>query len=520
MDKSLQPLSNEQSIVALKCFIQATRDSGYKGTVSAIAELVDNALQAKAKHIDIFITQPDREVTPGTLEVIVLDDGIGMGKSELKNALRFGGSSRFNDRSGLGRYGMGLPNASLSQSRRVEVWSWKNKLKALHSYLDVDEVIAGSQSSIKVSRPSKLRHNRVNHVSDSGTLIHWTKCDRLDFMRVSTIQRNLAQTLGRMFRHFLWAGVKIRINSDAIQGRDPLHLHANGTLGSASLFSSPTELEIRSNFDDIQNTKLGIVRIKFSELPISKWQSLSNMEKRKMGITNGAGVSVVRKGREIDYGWFFMGKRKENYDDWWRCEIQFDPVLDDIFGITHTKQQIRPHPELRELLEGHLGPIANALNSRARDKHRAEKFNSHSSASETHARKVDHHLKQVNRPSGRLSPREKQFLSTVHATIGPPPSSSGEVEYRIIDGEPSDSAFFTPVVEDGRITILINRQHSFYKSYYGPLMSGNLPPDKAVFLLQLMLIGAGRAELQSSSRNKTSIVKFRDEWSKNLATYL
>jgi hypothetical protein len=34
------------SIVALDTFIQATRDSGYKGTGSAVAELVDNSLQA------------------------------------------------------------------------------------------------------------------------------------------------------------------------------------------------------------------------------------------------------------------------------------------------------------------------------------------------------------------------------------------------------------------------------------------------------------------------------------------
>ena len=66
----------------------------------------------------------------------------------------------------------------------------------------------------------------------------------------------------------------------------------------------------------------GIVRVRFSELPVAQWSRLSNEEKRARGITKCAGVSVVRAGREVDYGWFFLGeKRRENYDDWWRCEI-------------------------------------------------------------------------------------------------------------------------------------------------------------------------------------------------------
>ncbi len=61
----------------------------------------------------------------------------------------------------------------------------------------------------------------------------------------------------------------------------------------------------------------------------------------------------MRAGREIDRGWYFMGgKRKENYDDWWRCEISFDPSLDELFGVTHSKQEIRPTEALTSILLG------------------------------------------------------------------------------------------------------------------------------------------------------------------------
>jgi hypothetical protein len=44
-----QPKKTDCSIIAVDKFIQATRDSGYKGTASAISELVDNAIQARAR---------------------------------------------------------------------------------------------------------------------------------------------------------------------------------------------------------------------------------------------------------------------------------------------------------------------------------------------------------------------------------------------------------------------------------------------------------------------------------------
>ena len=108
------------SIIVLDKFIQATRDSGYKGTESAIAELVDNSLQAGARQVAIEVGVAEEE-DGYPLRLSVLDDGCGMDRPTLRQALRFGGSSRFNDRAGLGRFGMGLPNSSLSQARRVEV---------------------------------------------------------------------------------------------------------------------------------------------------------------------------------------------------------------------------------------------------------------------------------------------------------------------------------------------------------------------------------------------------------------
>ena len=211
----------EDSLVAIDRFVLATRDSGYKGTASAVAELVDNALQAGGTRIVIRV---EHEEGGEGLTLSVLDNGCGMDAGTLGQALRFGGSSRFNDRRGLGRYGMGLPNSSLSQALRVDVTTWQTKHTAIASFLDVDEIAAGA--TVRVPRPlqTSVPGQAVTLGLNSGTLVSWSRCDRLDHRRPSTLERKLKSFLGRVFRHFLWGGVEITVNGEQVLPIDPLFL--------------------------------------------------------------------------------------------------------------------------------------------------------------------------------------------------------------------------------------------------------------------------------------------------------
>src|SRR2546423_1785866 len=116
--------AQDYPVVALNRFIEATRDSGYKTTSAAIAELIDNSFEADASAVEVVIYEQHINARR-ELKVIVSDNGNGMTPSTLRLALQFGGSTRFNSRLGVGRYGMGLPNSSLSQGRRVDVYSWR-----------------------------------------------------------------------------------------------------------------------------------------------------------------------------------------------------------------------------------------------------------------------------------------------------------------------------------------------------------------------------------------------------------
>ena len=239
----------------------------------------------------------------------------------------------------------------------------------LLTYLDVDEIAEGGIAEVPEPKPVGLPAWVGKVQSQSGTLVVWTRCDRLDHRRVSTIARKLAPPLGRIFRYYLWDGVTILINGTKVKSFDPLYLHEESPEPGCSCTASPSTTPWSAGANGVVEGT-GIVTVTFSELPIRSWHQLSNEEKRQLGVINGAGVSIVRAKREIDFGWFFMGsKRRENYDDWWRCEIRFDPVLDEAFGITHTKQQIRPQDYLLDILSTDLENLAKALNGRVRQAH-------------------------------------------------------------------------------------------------------------------------------------------------------
>jgi len=516
--------SDDSSIIAVDKFIQATRDSGYKGTDSAIAELVDNALQAGARNVAITISDASGD-PKWPLRVSVCDDGCGMDRSTLRQALRFGGSSRFNDRSGLGRYGMGLPNSSLSQARHVDVFTWRRPKSVLYSYLDVDEIAAGNMTVVPEPVCSSLPHWYREPKSATGTLIVWSGCDRLDHRRVSTLVRKLSGSLGRVFRYFLWDGVRILINGTGVEPADPLYLADSKRAPGARSFCEPVTYQIEARSSDGAVAGVGTVVVRFTELPVHAWHSLSNEEKRELGVSNGAGVSIVRAKREIDFGWFFLGrKRRENYDDWWRCEIRFDPVLDEAFGITHTKQQIRPQEYLLEVLSPDIENMAKALNSRVRQAHLQIQASERVADVERLAHERDHLLKPLPRakPSNQQVALFEQLAKNHPALKNGDASSNGALRYRIVEDRMKDTCFYSFVAKDSQFVLVLNPEHPFYRAIYRPLMESDKKEFEAIRQqLDLLLLAAARAEALAATRTeRESVMRLRRTWSDTLATFL
>ena len=484
-------------------FLFATRDTGYKSTGLAIAELVDNSLQAAARSVWIDVIADPGSKRPG--EIRVIDDGAGMDERLLAQALTFGGTSRFGDRSSLGRYGMGLPNGALSRCRRVEVITWRGP-DALRAWLDIDEVAATGDGAL----PPIEATVRPAFTPDtgSGTIVRLTRCDRIEYKRASTLVKRLRDDLGRIYRHFLADGVGLHVNEEPVVAVDPLCLQAGSRHTGGARFGDDLTYQLAGQGGT------GTVRVRFSTLPIESWHALPPEQKRAMGITAGPPVSVVRAGREIDRGWLLMGdKRRENYDDWWRCEIAFDPALDELFGLTHAKQTITPRPELVDVLAPDLEVIARALNAQARHRFQMLKAVQPLSAAERQAARVDGSLPPLPR---RRHPVPDDLQAIVDDLPHP------DVPYRIVPIErlPTPTAYEV-VVRGGQTVLLLNTGHPWYRDLYGPLALSESDTDRELarrIALTLLAAACVEAVLPGGSEREHA-ERFRRTWGNVLATF-
>ena len=379
------------SIIDSKMTVQAMRDSGYKSTTHAMAELIDNSIESGSTAIEIFgVSRRDDRTGRFTLkELAVLDNGEGMGKHDLRGSLRYGYGTR-RKRQGIGRFGLGLPNSSMSQARRVDVWSWQSGVtNALHTWLSIDDVESGAD---EIPEPNfetipEIYHTASRNIfGDSGTLVVWKDLDRIEWKQASTTFRHIEILLGRIYRRFLAIpserlhsedprnndidlhhtitcipiqddGVSIDVQeSDVVEIRpnDPLYLMTGTScperFGTGPMFKelegSPFLVPVSykgQRYDIRVRASYARAHARDSSDPKATWPE--EWRGRDAGHTPwgkhadlNMGVSLIRAHREIqlDDSWASGDDPRER---WWTVEIDFPTALDEIFGVTNNKQE-------------------------------------------------------------------------------------------------------------------------------------------------------------------------------------
>ena len=109
-----------------------------------------------------------------------------MSADTLVQALRFGGRQPSQSVQQIGKYGMGLPTASVSQCRRLDVWTWDNGIDdCCHSYIDIEEIEAGTQREVPEPDSCPVPTEWLDMASsgtlnpEHGTLVVWSEPDRI-----------------------------------------------------------------------------------------------------------------------------------------------------------------------------------------------------------------------------------------------------------------------------------------------------------------------------------------------------
>lgn len=358
--------------------LESSRDAGFDLSAAA-GELIDNSWEAKARHVRIK-TVADKNGS--IVEMAFADDGAGIPVETLAASLSLGYSSRYGNRSGLGRFGMGLKLASLSQANCVEVYSrTRGDGPVYKTYLDLAAVSAGKQSELRAEAvdgwpadfADLMKAPDNGEPFASGTLVIWRRIDRLQQggrfgASVDERIQELKKFLARAYRRFIDNGLRIELDGTLITLHDPLFLLHNPRV--MKRFGESLEADIIDG---------GIFEIDGHDV---RWTVTLLPEKlrerRGEGGRAGKGreefadlyipdneskVSMLRNGREIYYDLvpkLYPGGR-DRVDRFIGVEIEFPAALDEYFQVRNVKRGAEPVNKLRQELRGALKkPIEDA----------------------------------------------------------------------------------------------------------------------------------------------------------------
>lgn len=356
---------------------------------SAYGEVIDNSIQANAQNIKIqvdFQSKSGKQFEPIN-KIAFVDDGHGMDAEVLHRCLQLGYSTRYNDRAGIGRFGVGMTLGAINQCKRVEVYSRQGAGEWKYVYIDLSEIeqSAGSNSAAGIPKPitAKIPSDLAKLVPPgAGTVVVWSKYDNQQ-ERASTIIKEMHKWLGRTFRKFIWRGVKLSINGATVHGIDPLYGKTDLTAfpdDPVSEVFPPIEFSYPIPNEDIKpgGPAESIITIRMSLLPLEfrKVQGAGgSAEARVRHIDENEGISILRNDREVFYGHipYWPGEAFKEIDRWWGCEISFDAVLDKVFMVKNIKRGAVPIPPLKQLICDRITPTRKTCVERVQDVFAAEK---------------------------------------------------------------------------------------------------------------------------------------------------
>ncbi|MBK4120236.1 histidine kinase/DNA gyrase B/HSP90-like ATPase [Kocuria rhizophila] len=186
---------------------------GHHTLTSALADLVDNSVDAGASHVLVrFLTDTDRPVG-----LMVVDDGRGMSTAELEKAMVYGGRRDY-AQGDLGHYGVGMKASSLSQAAEMHVFTRKDGCVAAGRGLDADDL--GTAAGPRVSSfdsadaAARLDDARVPFRLETGTVVQWlrprgfSRADDPEETRrwLSTTRHRIGNELGMIFHRLIRKG--------------------------------------------------------------------------------------------------------------------------------------------------------------------------------------------------------------------------------------------------------------------------------------------------------------------------
>jgi hypothetical protein len=514
--------------------LESLRDSGFD-LATAVGEVVDNSHEASATFIRIRTVEGatfsqgngKKKGKPSkTIEAIAFaDNGIGIPYETLPKTLKLGFSTRYNQRDGLGRFGVGMKLAAISQAKRVDIFTKPlGSNQYYHAYLDLTMIAEGEQTKIEahivegypLEYSDLMQHPHKGNPFESGTLVVWSKIDRLTNggkygSGIDEHIQGLTKFLSRAYRKYIDQGLYIELNGTHVTLHDPLFLLENP--------------RVKENFSDdiraktIQEDDIRATTIQEDDIDIDGHSvhvtvtiypenfrskrgigGREELDKRFKSLhipDNEGRISILRNGREIYYDLIpkMFPSKVEDPDRFIGIEVSFPAALDEYFQVRHVKRGAEPVSKLREQLRKFLErPISVARKQIKAFWDNVDRENQKASSTHEPAENAVQRAAQTL-PKGKagmnISSQEKEqivnnLLSDLKIDPDKEPEKVEEVKQKLDtlpitfnDGNWHGKELFEIKHLNGKAILTINHRHPFIREIYDPLkeLAGHEPTE-------------------------------------------
>ncbi len=502
----MSQMENIESIPNPGRTIEGLRDTGYSFE-TAVADLVDNSVAAGAMKVSVQIALDLR----GRVRLSIADDGCGMDKEGLIQAMRYGSPKR-PDPASLGKYGLGLKTASTAFCRRLSLISRPSGISpVLMATWDLDHVVEQQQWLLQVSdEPDEEALEHLEEVAGgaSGTVVLWDKVDRLlrDYQnpggrparkawekRCREVKDHIAMT----YQRFLdksdrrARNIEITVNGEIVPPWDPFQKGLSELVADEPVEVEGTGAEFRVRAYILPR------REEFPNDQLAREARLSS---------DMQGLYIYREERLIHQADWLGMFQKEPHSSLLRIEFSFDHKLDDAFHLDIKKSQIILNDDLWTWLKDQFltAPRREAnrryrlgkgkdISDKAKSAHEASNNSIRNKEAEVGGAEVnvsDPNSGEVTVKNGRGSFKLKLKISSA--------ARPGEVFVQPAD-DVADGLLFEPAIIEQHRAVRINTQHPYYHKVYVPNLSSSVTVQGMDSLLWALCV----AEL-SATTDKTA----------------
>ena len=348
----------------------------------AVADLIDNSIEAGATAIDVQVFL----AADGKPGVSIADDGCGMDREGLLNAMRYGAAD-VDDPSRLGRFGLGLKTASTGFCRSLTLVSTPGGgVPEMFATWDLDVVAEKNSWLYEIGEMTPSQADAFDEARDvlaelsgdrpdKGTLVIWDKVDRLLVKKQGGVFRDpaaalktktwrLSEDLAMVFQRYLDPDddrartVVIAVNGERVGPWDPF---CERWAEVQPVLHNVLQLGHADGEDLGEVLVRGFILPKKNEIDDPAYGEEADISLRNQG------VYVYRENRMIE-GPIWLGLIRDTHLNQLRIDISYQAIHDEFFIVDVKKKHLKLEPDLKEAITYILIRLRTEADNRSRGK--------------------------------------------------------------------------------------------------------------------------------------------------------